>query len=385
MLQRNVFTDKFAKIKFGTLVALAALLSSTSVVRADELVITGNGAGSTSEVSNSSQQNTNVTQSNNLDSNTNITTDANTGDNNASGNTGGTNDIHTGNVTADVNIESSGNSNSSDSGCCQTPSENIAIISGNGAASNNNLDITAVSLTNIYGNNSANITNIISGNINTGNNSASNNNNGNSTIKTGNILVSEKIVNGPLNLNDAVSINNVNKRGYEIKILENGAYSFNKININENNTTNVNVKNLFDVLNESLWILNTGHNEASNNTGGNVKIFTGDIDFIADIVNGPINVNSVKITCCESKESEQQTPTTPPPPTTSVESKPSETKTSDGSKGGSVLAAAVGQILPITGNYNLLLFLIGNVAMLLMGTILRLRSGRSPGILKVIV
>lgn len=384
MTQTNVIINKISNMKFSALIAVATMLSIVPVVRADELVITGNGAGSTNEVTNSSQQSSNVTQTNNLDSTTNVTTDASTGGNSTSGNVGGVNEINTGDVATNINIENNGNSNSSDAGCCQGSSGTVAVISGNGAGSDNYIDLTGVNSTNIYGNNTASITNIISGNVNTGNNSASNNNYGNNTIITGKISVSEKIWNGPFNFNDTSShTNTVSTKGYEIKISENGAYSFNTININEENNTNIAVRSGLNVLNESLWILSTGHNYADNNTGGNIKILTGDINFLADIVNGPINVNSVKVTCCKDKDPEQQTPTTPLPPSTNTESKPSETKSSDGSTGGSVLTATVGDILPVTGNYNLLLFLIGNVAMLLMGTILRLRSGRSPGFLKV--
>ncbi len=385
MVQKNVIINKFSGMKLGSLIAVCTMLCMTPLVNAEELVISGNGAGSTNEIINSPIVNTSITQANNLNSDTDVTTTSNTGENSTSGNIG-TSEVTTGNVTTDVIIANSGNVNTSDQECCQTASENTAVISGNANGTDNYINISGTQLTNISGNNTANIVNIISGNANTGNNTASYNSNGNTLIKTGSISVTEKIWNGPINYNNAATVvNNANIKSLDIKIKENGAYSINKVSINDISTTNIVVNNALDILNESVWILNSGHNYADNNTNGNVKIITGDISFLADIVNGPINVNSVKVTCCEDKEPEQQNPTTPPPSTANVETKINENKSSDGSKSGTVFADAIGQILPVTGNYNLLLFLIGNVAMLLMGTILRLRSGRSPTALQIVV
>ena len=387
MLQRNVLKNKLINIKFGALVAISFLLCVTPV-SADELVITGNGAGSTSDVATTSNQNTNVTQSNTTTSSTEVTTDSNTGNNMVSENTGGTSTIVSGNVTTDVLIENSGNVNASSADCCIAPAETTGVIAGNGAGSVNYLQVISNSTSSIVSNNTAVITNNIIGIANTGNNSASNNSHGDVLIKTGNINVSEKIMNGPLNFNNAgtaISGSSMNLGGYELKISGNGSFSKNNINLDINNDTNVSVNNAIDILNESVWLLSTGYNKASSNVGGNVSILIGDINFLSDIVNGPINVNSVKVTCCDEKEPEQQNPTTTPPPATHVESKPSESKSSDSPKGGEVLAAAIGSILPATGNYNFLLFLMGNVAMLLLGMILRLRSGRSPGLFSVAV
>lgn len=387
MLQINIFNKNITKVKFGTIIACAALFTSTGLVSAEQIIVTGNGTGSTNSVSDTNTQTANITQTNTDNTTNNVNVDANTGGNNTSSNTNGSENIETGNTTTDIEIDNSGNLNSSDAYCCG--SENgTAVISGNGSDSENIININALSTSTLNSTNTTSIVNKITGVANTGNNSANNNTNGNILIKTGDIFVTERIKNGPLNFNNATSvINNNYSNNYDIKISGNGSYSKNAINLNLNSENDVKVDNALDILNESIWLLNTGHNYANNNTGGNINILTGDIEFLSNIVNGPINVNNVDIKCCgDTKEIEEPTggvtPVTPPP-AANIDSKSSESKSSDGGKGGDVLATAIGSVLPVTGNYIFLFFMFGNVAMFLLGMVLRLRSGRSPGLVTV--
>ncbi len=378
---------KITKIKFGTLIAFITVFVSTGIVTAEELVITGNGSGSSNNATSTNTQTANVSQSNNLDVNNNIETDSNTGNNDTSGNVGGESIIDTGDTSTEVIVTNTGNSSSSDLSCCNGSSTGTVDISGNGTGSYNGVNVNNTSTTNINHINTASIINNITGYANTGNNSANHNTSGNVYIKTGSISVSEKITNGPLNFNDSSSaIGPLTPKDYKLVISGNGSFSSNFINLDLNNTTNINTYNTLDILNESIWLLNTGHNKAKDNINGNVSILTGDISFIASILNGPINVNKVEVKCCKEVEEPTGGVTPVAPPTAAkVESNPSETKSSDGSKGGEVLSAKVENILPVTGNYLFLLLMIGNVAMFLLGMVLRLRSGRSPGLSGVVV
>lgn len=375
--------------KYSTLLALVIMLAQGSVVSAEELIISGNGSGSVSEVTATNTKDTDISQTNNTDINNNVQTESNTGQNSTSDNSGGDVSIQTGDILTETEITNSGNANNIITECCNNNASGSAAIIGNGTNSENIVNITNASIFNATLNNTAIITNIITGSANTGQNQADDNTNGNVTIKTGNIRVLEDIINGPLNINSSSSVlnGNINQDNYyTLKINGNGSYSQNSIHLNLNNQDDIKVLNALNILNESLWLLNTGQNSLSGNSGGDVNLLTGDIEFLAKFFNGPVNINQVEIKCCETNEPNADTnPVDPPiggitpPSAAKVDEKPAETKSGDGSKAGEVLAAAIGAILPVTGSYNFFLFLIGNVAMFLLGMVLRLRSGRSPG------
>lgn len=377
--------------KSSLLVAIS-LVAFTGTVKAEEITISGNGSTSTNEVANATTQTSTVQQSNNLSATNTVQTSADTGNNSASDNTGGDTSITTGDVQTDVSVTNEGNiSTATVNNCCQT-SDSQAVISGNGSQSTNTINTTNTNTNTVTVNNTATIRNTITGYANTGNNTANDNTYGTVTITTGNIAVSENIKTGPLNSNNT-AINAFSASGYLVKIIGNGSGSENAVYRNNTNTNNVAVNNAADILNETLWILNTGKNKANDNAGGNVTIATGGISFLADILNGPINVSSVDIdNCCEEEEEENpqqpkpEQPENPQPgapapsqPTTTTSSNPS----SSGGVGGAVLAAHVGKILPITGNYTFLFLLMANSLLFLLGVTLRLRSGRSPGTLVV--
>lgn len=386
MLINNILKEKFVKIKFGSAIAVVVLFAGTGLVSAEEIVISGNGSSSSNTITNSSSNSTNLSQSNSQDVNNNLDLEANTGANNSSGNTNGDSVIETGNISTRTEIENTGNLNYSESGCCVSNTAGNINIAENGSNSDSNITINNINNTSITSNNFAKITNNIIGNANTGNNTANNNAQGNIYIKTGNISVSENIINSPLNYNNASTfIQNTAKSGFGLKIYNNGSFTRSSITLDINEEHNVNVINALDILNESVWLLNTGRNDANYNTDSHIGILTGNIDFVSKIINGPLNMNDTTIDCCEKvKEPTSGEPPIVPPPAAKVESKPGETKPSNSTSNGEVLAAAVGNILPATGNYTLLFFLIGNVAMFLLGMVLRLRSGRSPGLVNVV-
>lgn len=284
------------------LLSLLLILSfgGTPYVRALEISVTGNGSESVNEVAVQTSTITSVQQSNEANVSNNVATDANTGGNTASGNTGGSTAIDTGNITENVSVETAANASSVETPCCAQ--ESSAEISGNGADSQNSINVSQTSQTNVTLEQTANVTNKVEGKANTGENTA-NDNNGNVSIATGDIRVSGGIENGPINVYNVSAP--AGGDGFSIKISDNGAGSQNNISLNIFDPTNVFINSYADIENFVNWDLNTGGNVANGNNG-DVTIRTGDIFFDFFIKNGPINVGGVWIPCC--------LPPVPPPP-----------------------------------------------------------------------
>ena len=359
---------KYKKLIFGI---LSVALLNSSFVYADSFTVSGNGEGSTSDVNVSQTQSTNTTQQNTADINNNVSTNANTGNNTADGN-GGNTSITTGDVNANTIIDNSGINQSyvDNSSCCNNGSTNID-ISGNGAYSNNSVGYSVGSGSNVSISNNAQIANNIRGYANTGYNSA-NGNLGNVSITTGDIYAKDSIKNKSINIY-SVNAGAGIVGDISISVSGNGEGSTNIVNFAQDNNTNVEINNVADISNNSEWYLNTGYNTANGNNG-NVVIATGDVYYTSSIENGPINVGYVDVSCCDIPDH----PTTPPG------SNPGGNPGSAGSGGGSssgTNAPTAGQMLPVTGNYFMLILMVGNVMMLMLGGYLRLRSGRSPNLL----
>jgi hypothetical protein len=369
------------------IVPLIALLTSgvaTHTVHADDVVVTDNGSGSTNQVSSSSNTETNIQSSNTSNATNNVTTSSTTGGNNANANTGGNTSVTSGNSSSSVSVANTGNTSSvTDSNCnCQNQSSTTT-ISGNGSGSTNTTSQSTNSQTTITVNNTAIVENNVHGTANTGGNSA-NANNGNTTIMTGNISVTQSIINAANNSH--LVFNTSGDPMNILKISGNGAGSVDNASYLNNLQVSILQNNIASVVNNILWNLNSGGNSADANNG-NVSIKTGDIAFVSQILND-VNYNDVQVDCgCHQTppppQSCEQTGTCPTPPGTPTP--PSSNTTSGGGSNssssgpGQVLAAATGAILPATGTNWLFFALIGNIVMLFLGVVLRLRSGRSPG------
>ncbi|MEN9407859.1 MAG: hypothetical protein RLZZ455_1075 [Candidatus Parcubacteria bacterium] len=347
----------------------------TGVIFAEEIVISGNGSESANAVSSTTQTETAVQQSNQSETTNTVSGTSETGSNEASKNTGDT-AIQTGNTESSVGVTNQGNISSVDtSSCCQTGEKTIT-VSGNGDNSTNTVDAnhTATVTTTVHQN--ATITNTITGTANTGGNKA-NNNGGDAVIITGNIFHKETVMNGPINIS-SISVG-LPSKGYMVKVNGNGAGSVNTTNISENISHLSYVTNTTTIINNSFWDLITGNNTASGNNG-DVTIKTGDIVSVVSITN-KANESVIKDECCKNPS---ETPA--PTPTPKDENKPGNNN-GGGSGGGSgssngsssSTGPSGGHILPITGTNWIMLALFGNIAMLFLGVVLRLRSGRSPG------
>lgn len=359
-----------------TLTSLLVVLSGIFVpsALAEEIVVTGNGADSANVVTVDNTQNTTVTQSNDANITNNVTADANTGGNEASNNTGGDTNISTGDTTTSVGVSNEGNVSVAQVGGCDCPSTSSNVISGNGAGSTNTVNNVSVNNTNVTTNNTADVTNNVTLNANTGNNTA-NFNNGDVRIATGNITAKLGLLNA-FNFSK-VKISQGKNVDSLLKIAGNGVSSVNTINNVDINNVNVMQNNIANFLNNIIANLNTGNNTANFNNG-NVDIKTGDVWAEIKVTN-LANVNEVLIDCgCKPKPGEQP-PIIPPgvtttPTTTTTSPSPAPQPSVQG------IAAALGEILPATGSNWLLFALLANIGMFFLGAYLRLRSGRSPGL-----
>ena len=364
-----------------TALTLALLPLGTHSANAEQsFVISGNGDESENKVDTTTSSTTNVNQNNEATINNDIQVEANTGNNSTDSNTGGDNSINTGDISISESITNDVNqSQVYVNNCCNTGGTSIA-ISENGSGSTNYVNNSASNYNGINVYQNADIYNNVNGYANTGGNSASRNTNGNVSIDTGDISVEESIKN---NVNKAkVKLSTNPLTNYLINIFNNGADSENTITLNEDNENILSVTNVADIYNTSFWDLVTGDNTADRNTDGDVDIKTGDIKVVTTIENN-VNESEVVVGCdCEEEEPEEEEPTTPPtggsnPPITTTTT---DSKTTSDTKAGEVLSAAIGQILPATGTPWLVLVIFGNLLLLLFGTVLRLRSGRSPGL-----
>jgi len=157
-------------------------------------------------------------------------------------------------------------------------------VSGNGADSNNDANVTVNTSKSIYQTNTANIQNNVNISSNTGDNTANKNTGGDVSIETGDANVSSSVSNSA-NSNVA----NVSCGGcpgdLNVSISGNGADSKNdaKVKVTDNTlllqTNNATVKNNVDV------DTNTGGNTANKNTDADVEISTGDSSVEVDVTN----------------------------------------------------------------------------------------------------
>ena len=369
-------------LQFIILVCVVILAAPGSAF-ALELVISGNGDGSTNEVQTSVQENSTVEQTNEGSVKNTVAQEANTGGNTADGNVGGEVNIETGDIKAITQVTNDLNTSIVDVGdCCQD--ETTVLIEGNGTDSQNTVELALSNQTLVSVNQEANVTNTISGWANTGRNAA-NDNGGNIRIDTGNISAGIKVTNSANHAD--IKVEEAGSGNVSLAIKGNGDDSRNTIRLSLENQTIVDKHDVADIDNFIVWEANTGGNVANGNLG-DVAIVTGDINLVIDIVNGPINDEVVIIGgCCSDPDdpydpgdppTEPSTPPTGGPSSGGGNSSSGNSSSGNGSSGGEVLAAAVGTILPATGGFDFLLAMMANIATFLMGVYLRLKSGRAP-------
>jgi hypothetical protein len=361
--------------KLTVLLILVVGLFLPNRVWALEIVISGNGADSDNEVQTTVTQETNVTQTNVMDVSSDVTIDANTGGNTAEGNSGDTT-IETGDINISTNIQNSGNVGIVSLPCCPMSSNTgVVDVSGNGAGSENGVNLNWSNLNQVNVNNLANIENLIGGNLNTGFNRADDNLGG-VIIETGSIKVNDVIKNDPLNF--YLVLGGIISPDFIVKITGNLENSDNQVNLEIQERFLVFANNLANIENAISWDANTGGNSASGNLA-DVSIKTGDIT-LSSSVDNIVNDGQVIITCCE-KEDKEENPPTPSnnPPTGGGGNGGGGGGNGGGAGAPAVLGAGAGQILPATGNFLTLLLTLLAAILFSLGLYLRLHPGQDPG------
>ena len=282
------------KKRFEILVVLLflATLVFAPVSHALEIVVTGNGSESDNQVSTQIESQTIINQTNEATVENSINENANTGQNSTSENTGDTN-ITTGDIKSETTVTNNLNASYVETGCCSS-STSLTIFS-NGSGSDNNVILAQKKNTDISISNIANITNSIKGDANTGINKA-NNNGGDVNINTGSINILNGIANESVNIS-YVKVS-TGFPGLSAFIKDNGSGSDNLIKTHLSDDISVYLNNISNIDNYILWDANTGENEASGNTGGDVNITTGDIE-VETFIKNFLNIGGVKIDCCK--------------------------------------------------------------------------------------
>lgn len=147
------------------------------------------------------------------------------------------------------------------------------IISGNAAGSDNFVEVNQNSTTTVSQDNDAFVVNNVDSSAKTGGNTASFNTGGGVLVGTGD-ATSVVDVDNSLNTNQA-EVGCCEAGGADVLIKDNGAYTLNDVELNQNNTVVVDQDNNAYVKNYVDSDASTGGNDASLNTGGDVVIATG--------------------------------------------------------------------------------------------------------------
>lgn len=284
------------KKRLASAVATGALLLNALTAPAfasTTIELSGNGSFSNNTANVNVTQNTTVVQSNTANITNNVDVDAKTGNNDANNNTGGDVSITTGNATSNVTVNNKANKNVADINCCDTGNTTV-LIKDNGTHSDNEANLNLSNNTEVFQFNDANVRNYVDADAETGDNDANNNTNGNVSIKTGNAQASAD-VSTTANVNKA-KVGDGKSGNLSLKILENGAFSDNTINLDLDNSALLVQENQADVYN---WVdvdAKTGNNDANNNTGGDSSITTGNAKASVEVDN-KVNFNWADLDC----------------------------------------------------------------------------------------
>lgn len=265
----------------------------------------GNGVDSNSSATVNSNNSTTVSQSNSASVTNTISVKSNTGGNNASRNTGGEVHIDTGNAGASVGIQNVANSNSANvSACCTAGGDSSVLNQGNGDSTDNTAKLNKNNTTSLTQTNVAEMANFVNVNSNTGDNKASRNtgsgNGSEVSIETGKSIVSPILIKNAANQNQAVLGSSVGAHGagdLTIGNVGNGVESDNSAIANLNNSTAVAQTNAASILNWVDVTSNSGRNDASRNTGGDVFVDTGD-SLVAVVLDNAANSNAAWLDNC---------------------------------------------------------------------------------------
>lgn len=260
--------------------------------------VSGNGYDSNNTVDFKTETSTVVTQSNSVQVKNNINQDANTGGNTVAKNTGADIDVETGSVTqsADVKTVAGGNSASVEACGCELDLE--VVIAKNGADSKNKVDFDVESNTALFQDNNVNVENKVKQDADTGKNDIEKNTGGDISLKTGDVD-QETTLHTEAGMNLANIDSGKGGVNLELAIVENGADSYNKIDLDLDVETEVVQENSVRVKNNVDQDADTGDNDIEENTGGDIDVVTGDVEQVIDVWNSA-GYNALEVDgCCE--------------------------------------------------------------------------------------
>ncbi len=289
------------KTKFTTAIATGAVLLNAlaPMASAATVVVSGNGDSSDSTVNVSNANTTTVTQANTANVTNVVTSNASTGGNDANRNTGGDVKIDTGNATSKVDLSTAANVNSADVRGCNCGQDNTVLISENGVQSDNDVNLNGGRTTALNQTNNANINNFVDSNAKTGKNDANRNTGGDVSVYTGNALSDVKIANAANQNYARVGSNGAagQNSGSDVLIIGNGDSSDNTVTLNDYDSVALAQLNNSNISNAVYSSALTGYNDANRNTGGEVKIDTGNATTKTKVTNDA-NFNVASIDDC---------------------------------------------------------------------------------------
>lgn len=231
-----------------------------------QTLLQGNGAGSDNNANTNASANTQVFQTNLADVNNHVKTNENTGYNSADNLTWGNAVIRSGNASAWTNLGTQANSNTANvMGGNQGYGGQAAVVAGNGAWSQNDLQTNNQNTMTTVQNNNAYVSNSVQGKLDTGYNSADNGTFGNASIYTGNAQADTNVWNR-LNANYA-TVTSAGNSGSLDKILGNGYGSNNTLTDTSSRNVSAFGTNYADLSNQVSPKLKTGYNALNNETG----------------------------------------------------------------------------------------------------------------------
>lgn len=155
-------------------------------------------------------------------------------------------------------------------------------ITGNGSDSNNNVSVNQAQTTSVVQSNNAVITNAINTSADSGDNEANDNTGGDVVVKTGK-ATAETTVTNAVNSNTA-DVDCCADSDVELKISGNGTNSDNNLTFSDSKSgTQLFQENNAVVTNAIETEAETGENEANGNTGGDVRVTTGNAEATTEV------------------------------------------------------------------------------------------------------
>lgn len=259
-----------------------------------EVKVAGNGFESDNKVNLQSHNDTSLFQNNKADIKNDVDAKSSTGKNDAKRNTGGDVAVITGHAETDVNIQNKANANIASVGSNGNGDHvgtTSAKILGNGANSDNKINLDKHRSVTLVQNNDAYIDNYVYAKALTGKNNANDNTGGSVLVDTGN-ATTKKNIDNKANFN-AASVDCGCVTDLEAKVAGNGFESDNMIWANLDQKLDVYADNRADLYNDLYDKAKTGKNNVNRNTAeahGDPAVITGHA-VSEDSVSNSANVN----------------------------------------------------------------------------------------------